>query len=144
VPILFDSSLYINALRLRGKAALSLQRWARESPLWLSSVVLEELFAGSTPDDCRIVERLEHDFERARRILVPNLSDWTSAGRVLARLAQKYGYERIRQTRLTNDALIATSAARTGITVFTLNRRDFARLAEFCPVQWQVTAVQES
>jgi len=34
-----------------------------------------------------VVERLEKDFDRAKRILVPNLSDWTQAGEVLARLA---------------------------------------------------------
>jgi predicted nucleic acid-binding protein len=142
MPILFDSSIYIAALRRGGNAALLLQRWAQESPLWLSSVVLEELYAGANPNDYRILEKLERDFDRARRALVPNLTDWTSAGRVLARLAQKYGYERIGQARLTNDALIATSAARTGITVLTVNQRDFARLAEFCPLQWQTRSIQ--
>jgi predicted nucleic acid-binding protein len=137
MPVLFDSSMYIAALRLGGDAALLLQRWARESPLWLSSVVLEELYAGANPQDHPVLEKLERDFERASRVLIPNLSDWTQTGRVLARLAQKYGYERIGRARLTNDALIATSAARTGITVVTENQRDFARLAEFCPLQWQ-------
>lgn len=137
MPVLFDSSMYITALRLGGHGALLLQRWARESPLWLSSVVLEELYAGANPHDHPVLEKLERDFERASRVLIPNLGDWTQAGRVLARLAQKYGYERIGRARLTNDALIATSAARTGITVVTQNQRDFARLAEFCPLQWQ-------
>ena|SRR5271170_8040679 len=90
MPILFDSSMYITALRVGGDAALLLQRWARESPLWLSSVVLEELYAGANPNDHRILEKLERDFERAKRLLVPSLSDWTNAGKVLARLAQKY------------------------------------------------------
>jgi predicted nucleic acid-binding protein len=140
MTVLFDSSMYITALRVGNDAALLLQRWARESPLWLSSVVLEELYAGANANDYPILEKLERDFERARRVLTPNLKDWTQAGRVLARLAQKYGYERIGQARLTNDALIATSAARAGITVLTVNQRDFARLAEFCPLQWQVTS----
>jgi predicted nucleic acid-binding protein len=144
MPILFDSSIYITALRVGGDAALLLQRWARESPLWLSSVVLEELYAGANPNDHRILEKLERDFEKAKRLLIPNLTDWTHAGKVLARLAQMYGYERIGQARLTNDALIATSAARVGITVLTTNQRDFARLAEFCPLQWQARAVQGS
>lgn len=134
MPILLDSSIYISALRLGGDAALPLQRWARESPLWLSSVVLEELYAGVNAKDYRVLEKLERDFEKAKRVLIPNLSDWTDAGKVLARLAQKYGYERIGQARLTNDALIATSASRTGVTVLTANQRDFARLAEFCSV----------
>ena len=131
--------MYITALRVGGDTALLLRRWARESPLWLSSVVLEELYAGANPNDHPVLEKLQRDFDRARRVLIPSLSDWTQAGRILARLAQKYGYERIGQARLTNDALIATSAARTGITVITANQRDFARLAEFCPLQWQTT-----
>ena len=83
------------------------------------------------------MERLEHDFEKAKRVLVPNLADWASAGKVLARLAAKYGYERIGRARLTNDALIAISAARTGITVLTANSRDFARIAEFRAFSWR-------
>ena len=142
MPILFDSSIYIGALR--GDAALLLQRRARESPLWLSSVVLEELYAGATRKDHRILEKLERDFERARRVLVPTLGDWTQAGKALARLGEKYGYERIGQARLTNDALIAVSAGRAGIAVITANQRDFARLAEFCPFQWQAREVSGS
>ena len=143
MPVLFDASVYITALRGGTAAALLLQRWTQESPLWLSSVVLEELYAGIHANDHRFLEKLERDFERARRVLIPNLSDWTQAGKVLARLAQKYGYEHIGRARLTNDALIATSAARTGITVLTTNRRDFARLAEFCPLQWQARALEK-
>ncbi|MGD0889942.1 MAG: type II toxin-antitoxin system VapC family toxin [Terracidiphilus sp.] len=114
-----------------------LQRWAQESPLWLTSVVLEELYAGANPADRRVPEKLEHGFERANRVLVPNLGDWSLAGKVLASVAQKYGYEKIRRARLTNDALIATSAARKGIPVISTESRDFSLLAEFCPAQWQ-------
>jgi predicted nucleic acid-binding protein len=81
-----------------------------------------------------VLEQLERDFEKARRILVPNLNDWTQTGKVLARLASKYDYEQIGQSRLTNDALIAMSAGRSGITVITANDRDFVRLAEFRPL----------
>ena len=140
-PALFDSSIYISALRRGSDAALALRRLAPDAPVWLSSVVLEELYAGGRDRDRHVVERLERDFDRAKRILVPNLSDWTQAGRVLARLAAKYHYEQIGQGRLTNDALIAMSAGRLGIRVITANERDFSRLAEFRTFQWQVTAV---
>lgn len=142
MPILFDSSIYIAALRRGGDSSLILQRWAQESPLWLSSVVLEELYAGADPSSFRVLEKLERDFDKARRLLVPNLTDWSQTGKLLARLAQKHGYERIGQARLTNDSLIATSASRAGITVVTANERDFARLAEFCPLQWQTRMIQ--
>ena len=144
MPILFDTSVYITALRQGGASTVLLQRWAQESPLWLSSVVLEELYAGANPTtDRRILEKLERDFERANRVLVPNLGDWGLAGKILAVIAQKYGYEKIGRARLTNDALISTSAARNGITVISTNSRDFALLAQFCPVQWQTRVVVE-
>src|SRR5882724_13592286 len=128
-PALFDSSIYISALRQGNEAALALRRLATDSPVWLSSVVLEELYAGAGDRDRRAVERLERDFDKAKRILVPNLSDWTQAGRVLARLAAKYHYEKIGQGRWTNDALIAVSAGRLGVRVITANQRDFKRFA---------------
>jgi predicted nucleic acid-binding protein len=140
-PALFDSSIYISALRRGDDAALALRRLATDAPLWLSAVVLEELYAGAGDSDRHVVERLERDFDRAKRLLVPNLTDWTQAGRVLARLAAKYDYEQIGQGRLTNDALIAMSAGRLGIRVITANQRDFGRLAEFRSFQWQVITV---
>jgi predicted nucleic acid-binding protein len=137
-PILFDSSIYITALRMRDDAKLSLRRIAVGELVWLSAVALEELYAGVTTQDREVVERLERDFDRARRILVPNLGDWTQTGKVLARLAAKYDYEQIGRGRLTNDALIAMSAGRMGITVVTANPRDFSKLAEFRPFRWRV------
>lgn len=143
MPILFDSSVYIEALRGDFNAPLLMQRWSRESPLWLSSVVLEELYAGAQTTDHRILEKLERDFAKANRILVPSLNDWTHTGKLLALMGSKYGYENIGRARLTNDALIATSAARLGVTVITVNARDFSRLAQHCPLQWQKRSLQE-
>ena len=140
-PALFDTSIYISALRRGDDAALALRRIAANTPLWLSAVVLEELYAGAGARGLRAVERLERDFEGAKRILVPNLSDWTQTGRVLARLAVEYGYEQIGKGRLTNDALIAMSAGRMGIRVLTANERDYRRLAEFRPFHWQAISL---
>src|SRR5215470_4046470 len=137
-PALFDTSIYITALRSGAEAALGLRRIAAGGPVWLSSVVLEELYAGASTRSRHIVERLERDFQRAGRILVPSLTDWTQTGRVLALLGAKYDYEQIGKGRLTNDSLIAMSAGRLGITVITANARDFEKLAEFRPFQWRV------
>jgi predicted nucleic acid-binding protein len=115
-PVLFDSSIYISAPRKGEDAVLTLRRLAADAPVWLSSVVLEELYAGASARARHVVERLERDFDRAKRVLVPNLSDWTQTGKVLARVAAKYDYEQIGRGRLTNDALIAMSASRLGIT----------------------------
>ncbi len=38
-PVLFDSSIYITALRTGDEAALSLRRLAFDSPIWLSVVL---------------------------------------------------------------------------------------------------------
>jgi predicted nucleic acid-binding protein len=126
-PVLFDSSVYLIAFRRGADPSLLFRRWT-----------LEELYAGALRKDHPIIEKLEHDFDSAKRILLPNLSDWTQTGRILSRLAQKYGHESIGRARLTNDALLATSAARTGMTIVTANQRDFARLAEFRPFSWQL------
>ncbi|HET7892069.1 MAG TPA: type II toxin-antitoxin system VapC family toxin [Candidatus Sulfotelmatobacter sp.] len=140
-PALFDTSIYVAALRRGDDGVLAIRRLSSGSIVWLSAVVLEELYAGAGKRSREIVKRLEEDFGGAKRILVPSLSDWTQAGEVLARLAAKYNYEHIGQGRLTNDALIAMSAGRTGVQVFTANERDFRRLAEFRNFSWQVAAI---
>ncbi len=140
-PVLFDTSIYIAALRATNDAALRLKRLAGGASLWMSAVVLEELYAGANGRGRRAVERLEGDFEKAGRVLAPSLGDWTQTGKVLALLGAKYGYEQIGKGRLTNDALIAMSARRLGIAVITANARDFARLAEFQAFVWRVDAV---
>jgi predicted nucleic acid-binding protein len=139
-PTLLDSSIYVSALRQRDAAA-GLERLTADTILWLSAVVLEELYAGAREHDRAMVEELARDFDRAGRILVPNLRDWVDTGKVLRRLADKYDYERTGRVRLTNDALIATSAARTGIRVITANEKDFRKLAEFCTFPWQFVAL---
>src|SRR3974377_1552255 len=132
-PVLFDTSIYITALRLGAEAALGLRRIASGGPVWLRSVVFDELYFGTSTCSRQIVERLESDFHRAGRILVPSLTDWTQTGKVLALLGAKYDYEQIGKGRLTNDSLIAMSAGRLGITVITANARDFAKLAAVGP-----------
>jgi len=138
MKVLFDSSIYIRSLRDEGVTGLALLRWLGPAPIWGSSVVLEELYAGVSFRDHRVVQKIEQQFERTNRLLVPNQHDWTRTGKLLNRIANKYGYESIGRSRLTNDALIAVSAARCGIEVITGNARDFARLSEFCPLQWRV------
>ena len=133
-PALFDTSIYINSLRNRDDALVSSRRL--RSGTLLSAVVLAELYAGADDSDRPILERLQRDFDGARRILVPNLGDWNAAGRMLARLGRDRGFETIGRSRMSNDALIAASAARMGITVITANERDFRLFGELCHLQW--------
>ena len=139
--VLFDSSVYISAIRAVEDKFVAVRSLPNDTPVWLSAVVLEELYAGASERALPMVEQIERDFDGANRILVPDLSDWTEAGRVLARLASKYHYEKTGRARLTNDALIAMSAARAGVRVITANERDFGRLAEFREFQWEVAAL---
>lgn len=138
---LLDSSVYISGMRRGDAAILALRRLPVDRPLWLSAVVLEELYAGASGRAEQALNRLEREFDRMKRILVPNLGDWGEAGRVLGRLAGRYGYEKIGQGRLANDALIAMSAARVGFTVITANERDFSRIAEFRKFSWELAVV---
>jgi predicted nucleic acid-binding protein len=141
--IVFDTSVYISALRQGDASIFSSRRASRKGeitdrPLWLSAVVLEELYVGARDEKLKkLLARLEKDFERAGRLLVPLQSDWTACGQVLARVGERYGYEQVGRARLTNDALIAMSAARCGFTILTLNAADFKKIAEFRPLQWE-------
>jgi len=140
-PVMLDTSVYIDAWRV-GEGADSIKKgFSPYAPVWLSAVVLEELYAGASRSDRQVIERLERDFARVGRILVPSRSDWARAGQVLAQMAAGYGYERIGRQRLINDALIAMSAARQGITVVTANERDFGRLARFRPFRYEVRSI---
>jgi predicted nucleic acid-binding protein len=137
-PVLFDTSVYISALRLGETTVLGTRNAAYGSPLWLSAVVLEELFAGADARGRKRLVKFERDFVKVNRLLVPEASEWSRTGTVLAQIAEKYGYERIGRARLTNDTLIGTSAARRGIVLLTRNNRDFRVIAEFCPLQYQL------
>jgi predicted nucleic acid-binding protein len=138
--VLLDSSVYVAALRGED-TVLRLERITAGTMLWLSAVVLEELYAGAGPRDREFVEHLQRGFGQTEQILVPDLDDWVYVGKILERLAAKYDYERIGRGRLTNDALIAMSAARMGVRVITANEKDFRRLAEFRTFAWQLVTI---
>jgi predicted nucleic acid-binding protein len=105
--------------------------------VWLSAVVLAELYVGAADKRARQhLLKMERTFTTLNRLLVPTQQDWSLAGQVLAQLGVKYGYEQVGRTRLMHDALIAMSTARRGFTVLTYNDDDFRRLAEFRPFHW--------
>lgn len=137
-PVLFDTSVYIASLRRGEGQIMQTHNLEHGSPLWLSAVVLEELYAGANAAGRKKLTRFERDFEKIGRLLVPALSDWSRTGNVLAHIGEKYGFEQIGRARLTNDTLIGTSASRQGITLLTINERDFGKIAEFCPLKWEL------
>ena len=137
-PVLFDASVYITALRRGDDAVLQTRNIAHGSPLWLSAVVLEELYAGADARGRKRLARFERDFVKVNRLLVPEAGEWSRTGAVLAQIGEKYGYQKIGKVRITNDTLIGTSAARRGIVLLTISKRDFNLIAEFCPLQYQL------
>jgi hypothetical protein len=70
---------------------------------------------------------------RLARLLVPTANDWREVGLLLGQIGARLGYEAVSRGRLTNDALLALSARRFGLTVMTLNAADFALLSRFHP-----------
>jgi predicted nucleic acid-binding protein len=133
--LLFDSSVYIKAMRDRRPDLLAVRRLDVET-IYFSTVVGSELLRGATERKVvDLVEELWRDFKRMGRLVLPGVSDWHDAGIVLAKIAAKYGYERVGQSRLVHDALIALSARRLGVGIVTFNVADFERIAEFRPVR---------
>lgn len=131
--VLFDSSIYIESLR-RGDGSLLLARSYGGALLHLSSVVIEELYAGCVDAKGEAtIDKLHLSFTKAGRLVTPNGADWAEAGRVLQKIGRKYGHEQIGRARLTNDALIAISAKHAGVSVATINTRDFVLINEFRP-----------
>jgi predicted nucleic acid-binding protein len=142
--ILFDTSIYITAFRQGDRSIMELRRASRKSgdensyPLWLSAVVLSELLIGASgKKSLKALFNYEKEFLKVNRMLIPIQNDWRLAGEVLAKVGEKYGYEQVGRTRMTNDALIAMSAARNGFTVLTKNADDFKKIAEFRPFSWE-------
>ena len=134
--ILYDTSVYISALR-QGNASIFSERRENNVPLWLSAVVLEELYVGSQNRVLRkLLNKFERDFEKINRLLVPVQTDWTTCGQVLSSIGQKYGFDEVKKSRMTNDCLIAMSVARSGLTVVTRNPDDFRKINEFRQFSW--------
>lgn len=141
--IIFDTSVYISALRQGDASIIATRRVAQKpgeeaKPLWLSVVVLEELLAGARDKTTKkLLARLERDFESIQRLLVPTRSDWIACGQVLSLIGQRYGQEEIGRAGLTNDTLIALSASRNGLAILTCNADDFKKIATFRSFVWE-------
>ncbi|MCC6327585.1 MAG: type II toxin-antitoxin system VapC family toxin [Acidobacteria bacterium] len=142
--IFFDTTVYIRAFRTGDPGIFSERSIARfgagpSVPVWMNAVVSEELYAGASDAKARkLLAKMEKDFEKVKRLIVPLQSDWANAGQLLNKLAKRYGFEHIGRSRLVNDVLIAMTAARTGTMVLTENARDFSRIEEFRKFKWKV------
>lgn len=136
--IVFDTSVYINALR-QGSFNVLQKRRDETAPLWLSAIVLEELYAGaSDKKSIKTLTKFENEFTKINRLFLPNQTDWSIAGRILNKIGEKYGFDKIGKARLTNDTLLAMSVARNGFRLFTSNAKDFKLIEEFREFDWEI------
>jgi len=102
--------------------------------VWLSAVVVAELYAGTrSREDGLLVDRIVAAMRRVERLLTPTVSDWARAGRLMARRVRLHGEVRPRDHLA--DVLIVLSSARLQGFVVTANVRhigawvDLARAA---------------
>jgi predicted nucleic acid-binding protein len=122
-PEIPDTSALIQAIR-RPERWRALFRSMQTGQVWLSSVALAELYAGTrSPDDRTILDRLAVASRRIDRLLTPDEEDWIRAGRLISRQIRLYGALRPRDHLA--DVLILISAARLGGVVLTANLRHF-------------------
>ncbi|MEW6068321.1 MAG: type II toxin-antitoxin system VapC family toxin [Nitrospirota bacterium] len=131
VKVILDTSIYIPFIN----AGIShpILELEYETPLlYMSAVVIEELYAGASDNTTiKLLDKLYGTFEDLGRLIVPDASDWKKTGKVIAKLGQKYGFEEKFLAKITNDVLIALSARKIGSVVVTNNMRDFLRIKEF-------------
>lgn len=123
-----DTAVFIKVLREQ-RAWPGFREDMASGRLWLSSVVLAELHAGTRSRGARhLLDQMEALMSRAQRLLTPEAGDWTRAGRLLARRARLRGALRL-QDHLA-DLLILVSAARLGGAVSTSNVGHFEAWAQ--------------
>ena len=121
-----------------GKGRVEINEQDQPQTLWLSAVVLEEVYVGALDSKIKkLLENFEKNFENINRLLMPNKTDWTICGQVLSMVGSKYGFDLVKRARMTNDCLIAMSARRKGLKVITHNAFYFEIISEFRPFDWE-------
>ncbi|MBI2884257.1 MAG: PIN domain-containing protein [Candidatus Methylomirabilis oxyfera] len=120
--MLFDSSIWVARIRYQAYNDV-IQREVRHGRAWLSSVVLQELYAGTRSlQDRRDVDRIRQAFAMQDRILTPTVDEWALAGLLLARYSRWYGT--IKPSDHLPDVLIAVSTSSAGLPLVTENDQD--------------------
>ena len=125
--VLWDTTVYVNYFT-KGILPSHVAR----GHLFLSSVVMQELYAGAESKDAsRRLDMLFDTMSSYDRLVTPTATDWRKAGNVLSGIGRRFGFEETGRGRLTNDVLIAISAVRTNATLCTGNAKDFHLIRQF-------------
>ena len=139
---ILDSNLYIEAASDTGKADdldAFVQTWAPF--LFLHAVVAQKLLAGATSERSRQVARrwIIEPFERRDRVVVPDFGMWKRSGEIISVLvAKKVLSPDGVPSSFRNDALLAASCRRAGLTIVTRNIKDFELIARVEPFRYAV------
>ena len=140
MPILLDTNVYLFAIK-SDQGAVFFER--RFLPLvfqtYLSSVVVEELYAGALDAGAvRLVERYVGALEKVGRLVTPTFQDWKEAGRVIAQITRKEPGRKTKIQQMLNDILLALGTRRIGADLFTFNRADFELIRRHKPFSLKV------
>ncbi len=130
---IYDTSIYINAIRNRTYYQHLLPYFARTLPTtYFCAVVVQELKAGChTPAAFSRVENFVRPFRRTGRLIAPTFADWEEAGEILARMLREQPQLKDKLPRLINDTLITMCGVRLGAVVYTANEEDFALIQRY-------------
>ena len=130
---IYDTSVYINAIRNRTYYESILPHFARSLPTtYFCAVVAQELKAGChTPMARERVAAFLRPFRRTGRLVTPAFTDWEETGDLLARMLQERPDLKDKLPRLVNDTLIALCGVRLGAVVYTANEEDFALVQRY-------------
>jgi predicted nucleic acid-binding protein len=119
-PQVADTTVFIALIRAARAGRRAHAAELRSGRFWLSAVVLAALYAGTlSRAESQQLDRFAADAELGGRLLVPDVQDWTTAGRLLSRRSQATGSLRPRDHLA--DLLIVLSAARIHGEVVTAN-----------------------
>ena len=131
VKVVFDTSVYIPFIN-KGIAYPTSELNIGKPLLYMSAVVIEELYAGAFDNSSiKLLDKLYATFKDLGRLIIPEASDWQNAGKIIARFGRKYGFEDFFLSKITNDVLIALSVKRIGAVLITRNLKDFLMIKEF-------------
>lgn len=140
MPILLDTNVYLFAMKSDEGAGFFERHFL---PLvfrtYLSSVVVEELYAGALDKGgVRLVERHVGALERAGRVVTPTFQDWKDAGKLVAQITRKEPGRKPKIQQMLNDILLAFGARRIGADLLTFNRNDFEFIRRHKPFSLKV------
>jgi len=131
IKVLPDTSIYIPYIN-EGVSHPLIEMSFKKPMSYMCAVVMEELYAGALDAaSIKLLNRMYETYEKLGRFVTPSVSDWQKAGKVIAKLGRKHGFESKYLARIQNDVLIALCARQIGAYVITRNMTDFQRIWEF-------------